>query len=598
VLKDLLEAGVLEFSDSEWASPIVIVLKKDGKTIRLCVDYRRVNMLVRLLGIPLPIIDDMLLGLDKYLWFLSLDMASGFWAVPLTKRARAISAFVCPLGHFQWTRMPFGFKNAPLIYQALLNNCLWGFVRLPPHEEDEVDDEVLDYLQLTNSAEDRCQFPAKTDEHGEKLTVFQYNRPFPSHVKPILARSSYIDDVGFGAEFWSAVGTKLNELLYWLRYWNISVGLPKCEIGKYVVFLSHLISREGIQAKPKILKTLKELPFPRSLKEVQSFLGSLNYHHKFIENYPVIAASLYELTDERIKTGHELERAKKALELLKEKISTAPLLRHPRGGEPFHVIVYANQWAICATVCQFHQEKLHPVRYVGRTLHDAETRYTVAEKEVLALLRVVNTCYTFLVGQELVVHTRHSTLKWMYTGKNLSGRALQWATMLSPWTFRVEKTEKDVDGLAKLLGAAITPREYVDQLSEELRPDKALLKPTQCTVPGQIPEDYEGYLVSFDGGYSRTHKSGGAAAVLWKLPQWEVIYAGGKFVTGVTNNETEYHALLWGLQIVLKQGIDSVIVVGDSNLVIKQVTGMHQCREPHLEVLMHQASFGNSVQGN
>ena len=271
VLKDLLEAGVIEFSTSEWASPIVIVLKKDGKTIRLCVDYRRVNMLVKLLGFPLPIIDDMLIGLDKYLWFLSLDMASGFWAVPLTKRASEISAFVCPLGHFQWTRMPFGFKNAPLIYQILLNNCLWGFVRLPPHEEDEVDSEVLNYLGLTNTAEDRTQFPPRTDENGEKLTVFDYNRPFPPHVKPVLDRTSYIDDVGFGAEFWDAVCKKLDQLLYWLRYWNISVGLPKCEVGKYVVgFLSHMISREGIQAKPKILKTIKDLQFPQTLKEVQS----------------------------------------------------------------------------------------------------------------------------------------------------------------------------------------------------------------------------------------------------------------------------------------------------------------------------------------
>jgi hypothetical protein len=102
--------------------------------------------------------------------------------------------------------------------------------------------------------------------------------------------------------------------LYWLRYWNISVGLPKCEFGKYVVgFLSHLISRDGIQAQPKILKALKALQFPRSLREVQSFLGSLNYHHKFIENYPVIAAALYELTDERIKANHDLDRSKESV---------------------------------------------------------------------------------------------------------------------------------------------------------------------------------------------------------------------------------------------------------------------------------------------
>ena len=176
---------------------------------------------------------------------------------------------------------------------------------------------------------------------------------------------------------------------------------------------------------------------------------------------------MYELTDERIKSGNNLDRAKKAFELLKEKISNAPLLKYPRRGEPFHVILYANQWAICATVCQLHQEKLHPVRYVGRILGDAETRYTLAEKEVLALLRVVTHCFTFLVGQELVVYTRHSTLKWLYHGKNLSGRALQWATYLSPWTFRVEKVEKDADGLAKLLSLAITPREHIDELTQD-----------------------------------------------------------------------------------------------------------------------------------
>ena len=253
------------------------------------------------------------------------------------------------------------------------------------------------------------------------------------------------------------------------------------------------------------------------------------------------------------------------------------------------MILYVNKWAICATVCQLHQEKLHPVRYVGRTLNGPETRYTVAEKEVLALLRVVNTCFTFLVGQELVVYTRFSTLKWLYTGKNLSGRALQWATYLSPWTFRVEKIEKDTDGLAKILSLAITPREHVDELSEELCPQRTRATPAYCPVSSHIPDEFEGHLVSFDGGYSRTHKQGGSAAVLWKLPEWEVVYAGGTFVREVTNNETEYHALLWALKQALEHQITKLIVVGDSNLVIKQVTGMHQCREPHLEALLHQA---------
>ena len=120
LLKRLWEAGLIEFSDSEYPPPIVIVLKKNGIDIRLCIDYRRVNELIKLLNYPLPLIDDLLDNFDAYMWFVSMGMASGFWTILMTPRSKAISAFVCPLGHFQWVRMPFGLKNVPLIYKMML----------------------------------------------------------------------------------------------------------------------------------------------------------------------------------------------------------------------------------------------------------------------------------------------------------------------------------------------------------------------------------------------------------------------------------------------------------------------------------------------
>jgi hypothetical protein len=148
LLKKLLETKLIEHSESPCASPIVIVLKKNGIDIRMCIDYRIVNGFIRLSNYPLPLIDDLLIGFERAMWFMSLDMASGFWAVRMSDRAKLISAFVCPFGHFQWVRMPFGLKNAPLVYQAVINNCLWGFVRLSPDEEAEVDPDVLDFLNL------------------------------------------------------------------------------------------------------------------------------------------------------------------------------------------------------------------------------------------------------------------------------------------------------------------------------------------------------------------------------------------------------------------------------------------------------------------
>ncbi|OWY95531.1 reverse transcriptase, partial [Phytophthora megakarya] len=149
LLKKLLDTGLIEHSESEWPSPIVIILKKNGEDIRICVDYRLVNQSIKLSRYPLPLIDYLLTDFNAAAWFMSLDMASGFWVIQMSERAELISAFVCPFGHFQWIRMPFGLKNALLVYRSVINNCLWGFVWLPPEEEGKVDRDVLEFLELT-----------------------------------------------------------------------------------------------------------------------------------------------------------------------------------------------------------------------------------------------------------------------------------------------------------------------------------------------------------------------------------------------------------------------------------------------------------------
>ncbi|KAE9295290.1 hypothetical protein PR003_g24059 [Phytophthora rubi] len=180
------------------------------------------------------------------------------------------------------------------------------------------------------------------------MTVFQRNIPAPPQLNPVLGRSSYIDDIVCRAETWEQLCIDLNRLLYRLRYWGILVSLPKSEFGKKTIpYLSHEIGAEGIRAKPKIAKGVEDLPFPSTLKGVQSFLGSLNYYTKFIEDL-VVAAVLYELTDEQIRAGRDLSRAKEVFEVLKRKIVSTPLLRHPDSEKPFVVIIHANPWAACA----------------------------------------------------------------------------------------------------------------------------------------------------------------------------------------------------------------------------------------------------------
>ncbi|OWZ14539.1 reverse transcriptase [Phytophthora megakarya] len=112
----------------------------NGVDIWICIDYRLVNNFIQMSSYPLPLIDGLLVGF-------ALVHEPGYgqrvWAIKMTERSKLISAFVSPFGHFQWIRMPFGLKNAPLIYRQMINNCL-----LPPEEEAEVDQEFLDYLHL------------------------------------------------------------------------------------------------------------------------------------------------------------------------------------------------------------------------------------------------------------------------------------------------------------------------------------------------------------------------------------------------------------------------------------------------------------------
>ncbi|POM73629.1 Reverse transcriptase [Phytophthora palmivora] len=493
LLKKLLENGLIETSTYPWASPIVIVLKKNGVDIRMCIDYRVVNSFIKLSHYPLPLIDDLLIGFESAMWFMSLDMASGFWAVKMTERAKLISAFVCPYEHYQWVRMPFGLKNAPLIYQAVLNNCLWGFLRLPPEEEAE------------------------------------RNIPAPSQMGPVLGRSSYIDDIAHGAPTWEQLCQDLNALLFRLRYWNISVSLPKSEFGKLSIpYLSHEISAEGIKAIPKIAKGVKDLPFPTTLKGVQSFMGSLNYYNKFIEDLPVIAAVLYELTEEQMESRRDLSRAQEAFEILKHKIVSTPLLRHPDRSRPFVIIPHANPWAASAVLGQEYDGIVHPVRFTGRILNDAELRYHIAEKEVIAILRVL---------------------------ESADGRTVKWGLKLSHWDLEIRRVQRDEDGLAAILGAGITPRKHLDEVAENLIPAKGRVKSPVPISIEMLEADYEGYILSFDGFHPGN----------------------------VSVNDAEYHGLLKGLILAIEQGIQDIVVVGDSRIAIQQAQGLINCNQPNLQ---------------
>ncbi|POM64342.1 Hypothetical protein PHPALM_20140, partial [Phytophthora palmivora] len=344
LLKRLLRAGLITFSDSPWASPIVIVLKKNGVDIRLCIDYKMVNAVTAIMEYVMPLVDDLLTDMEAYLCQHS------------EAQPRARTKF----------------------------------------EADRESSTVMDAVSLLVNS------PA-----GD---MFANGEPNESSLVPVFDRRSFVDDICFGNETFDGCLATLDRLLQ--RF-------TECRISK--------------------IKAVTEVPFPTSKKGMQSFLGALNYYSRFIQDFVVYGAALYQLKDADFAPGGDLTVAKRSFAALQQKVVDAPILRYFDRDKEVHVMLFANAWALSSTLMQEHDGKLHPVQFCGRVLKDAEMNYHPAEKEILALLLLLKVCYTQLAGRTIHVYTRFSTLDWVHKSKTLFGRTTQFAVMLSPWHLVVER---------------------------------------------------------------------------------------------------------------------------------------------------------------
>ncbi|GMF15267.1 unnamed protein product [Phytophthora fragariaefolia] len=289
-----------------------------------------VNAVTAIMEYAMPLVDDLLTDMEMYLLYRSLDAASGFWAVMMTQRAWKISAFVRPLGHFEWLRLPFGLKNAPMIYQRMIDNALWGFVQprggwssfAERVRKAEAVDTAIGGSPTDTAIHSRTRFEAdrESSDTPDSLSavvndprgdMFSSGEADQSSLVPGFERRSFVDDICFGESFDAYLET-LDRLLSRFEECQISVSFTKIMFVQPTVdFLSHAMSREGLRADEKKLKAITELPFPRTIKGVQAFLGALNYYSRFIQDIAVYGAALYDFGP-----GGDLSTAKRSFAAL------------------------------------------------------------------------------------------------------------------------------------------------------------------------------------------------------------------------------------------------------------------------------------------
>ncbi|KAG1972065.1 interleukin-1 receptor accessory protein-like 1-A [Pimephales promelas] len=239
-LEELLEAGIIRESESSFSSPIVVVKKKNGD-VRLCIDYRKLNTQTIKDAYALPNLEEAFSALRGAKWFSVLDLKSGYYQIEVEEKDKHKTAFVCPLGFWEFNRMPQGITNAPSTFQRLMEKCM-GDINLT---------EVLVFL------DDLIIFSETLEEHEIRLL----------HV--------------------------LNRL----KEYGLKLSVEKCKfLQTSVRYLGHVVSQNGVETDPQKIETIKTWPSPKTLKELRSFLGFSGYYRRFIRDYSKIAKPLNDLT--------------------------------------------------------------------------------------------------------------------------------------------------------------------------------------------------------------------------------------------------------------------------------------------------------------
>ncbi|XP_019059506.1 PREDICTED: uncharacterized protein LOC109117174 [Tarenaya hassleriana] len=323
-LEDLLDAGYIQPSKAPYGAPVLFQKKKDG-SLRMCIDYRALNKVTVKNKYPIPLIADLFDQLREARVFSKLDLRSGYYQVRVDEGDEAKTACVTRYGSFEFKVMPFGLTNAPTTFCTMMNELFHPYL----------DRFVVIYL------DDIVVYSKTLSEHV-------------GHLKLVL-------DV--------------------LRENELYIKLEKCDFAQpQVEFLGHYVKDGQLLMDPKKIKSIREWNRPKTVPQLRSFLGLVNYYRRFILGYSSIAAPLSDML-KKDKKWDWTDKCQAAFDKLRDIVSSEPVMTLANVDQPFEVHSDASDYAIGGVLMQDN----HPVAYESRKLNDAEKKYTVQEKEMTAI---------------------------------------------------------------------------------------------------------------------------------------------------------------------------------------------------------------------
>lgn len=425
--KKMLAANIIRKSKSPWSSPVTLVHKSDGE-FRFCIDYRRLNEATTKDVYPLPRIDDTLDALGGAKYMSTLDLASGYWQIPMAKDSVEKTAFVTHDGLFEYTRMPFGLTNAPATFQRHLDGVLAGLKW-------------------------QCCLVYIDD-------IIIYSNTFEDHIR----------DLRFVLQRILLSGLKLKA--------------SKCHICcNKVNFLGHVISDQGIQPNVEKIIAIRDTHFSAGVpehKKLESFVGLTGYYRKFIKDYSSLTVPLrvcfakkeWEWTDECVTAFNSLK------DLLTRE--GGPILALPRFNGEFRFSIHtdASDSGIGAVLYQQQDNEWRVIQYSSRSLTKTEIKWHTQEKEALAIIWACDKYRPYLIGTSFDVMTDHASLEFLK--KSEKGRLARWALKIAEYNpiimHKSGKSNVAPDHLSR----------FPNTIADELEPEMEIPTVELLSIEGEV----------------------------------------------------------------------------------------------------------------
>lgn len=382
-LEDMLAKGEIKHSTSRYASPVLVV-RKPGGGLRVCVDYRQLNAVtVKSRNAP-PSIKETLGRLSGIQYLSIMDIVAAFNRVRIKKGDEETTAFLTRYGLFEYLVMPFGLCNAPSSFQKFINEVLREYL-------DEFCSAYLDDILV---------FSKSVEEHQR-------------HVCQVLSRLSEA---------------------------GLYLDIDKCKFAvKKVKYLGLIITTDGIEMDPAKVKAIEEWMLPTSLKELQSFLGFTNFYRRFILGYSDLTRPLTDLTRQSDRQLFPLgQRERLAFEAVKRAFLTSGALMHFDPRLETWVETDASDYVTAAVLSQMDKNGvLRPVAFMSTKMSPAECNYAIYDKELLAIVKAFEEWRPELCDGPVNVVTDHRSLEWFMTNKKLNRRQARWAEFLAEFNFKI-----------------------------------------------------------------------------------------------------------------------------------------------------------------